>query len=224
MKKAYSIFDVLGPIMIGPSSSHTAGAVKLAKIAACIAGGDITNVTFYLHGSFAETYKGHGTDKALVAGILGMGTYDEHLRHSFDIAQEKGITFEFVKTDLGVVHPNTVKFEMTNLKGNITTIVGSSIGGGNVTINNVNGYELNITGEYYSIILIYKDVQGVISEISGILAQDKINISTMNVSRKSRGTEALMIIEIDDYPKEKTIDKIKELEIITSVLNINPKQ
>ena len=135
--KNFGVFDIIGPIMIGPSSSHTAGAAKLGKIAKTIVGADIKKVTFLLHGSFGKTYKGHGTDRALVAGILGMEPSDDDLRNSILIAESKGLKINFIEYDLGQVHPNTVKFLITDINNNYFEITGSSIGGGNVEINEI---------------------------------------------------------------------------------------
>lgn len=220
MKKVNSIFDVLGPIMIGPSSSHTAGAARLAKIASSIAGENIVNVKFYLHGSFMHTYKGHGTDRALLAGIMGLDPYDEKLRNSFELAEKRNLKYEFIPQDLGPVHPNTVKFEIENASGTKTVILGSSTGGGAVLITNINGYEVKFTGDYFTIIVNYPDVKGVITSVSSILSQEGINIATMNVSRKSKGKEATMIIETDCNVDDKIINKIKEIEVISTVIKI----
>lgn len=222
MKKVNSIFDVLGPIMIGPSSSHTAGAARLAKIASYIAGEKIVNVKFYLHGSFKDTYKGHGTDRALLAGIMGLEPYDENIRNSFILAEKQGLKYDFIPSDLGMVHPNTVKFEIIGKSGNMTYITGSSIGGGAVLITNINGYDVNVTGDYDTIIVNYPDCKGIISKVSGILSNDGINIAAMNVSRKSKGKQATMIIEIDGTVTNKTIEKIKEIEMINSVIEVKP--
>jgi len=220
MKKVNSIFDVLGPIMIGPSSSHTAGAARLAKMASYIAGENIVSVKFYLHGSFKHTYKGHGTDRALLAGIMGLEPYDEQLRNSFILAEKRNLKYDFIPIDLGMVHPNTVKFEIENASGIKTIVIGSSIGGGAVVVTNINGYDVEVTGDYYTIVANYTDIKGVISRVSGILSLDEINIATMNVSRKSRGKEATMIIEIDGIVNGDTIEKIREIELITSVIEI----
>lgn len=221
MKKVSSIFDVLGPIMIGPSSSHTAGAARLAKMAAYIAGENLLSVKFYLHGSFSQTYKGHGTDRALIAGMMGLEPYDEKLRSSFELAEERKLQYQFIPTDLGpVVHPNTVKFEIVNSLGVETVIVGSSLGGGAVIIRNINGYDVNVTGDYYTIIVKYTDIKGVISNVSGILANSGINIATMDVSRKSRGKEASMIIETDSNVDDDTIQKIKDIDLVISVIEV----
>lgn len=222
MKKVNSIFDVLGPIMIGPSSSHTAGAARLAKIASCIAGETIVSVKFYLHGSFRHTYKGHGTDRALLAGIMGLEPYDERLRSSFDLAKEKNLKYEFIPADLGLVHPNTVKFEIENSSGIKTVVIGSSIGGGAVIITNINGYDVKVSGDYYTIIVNYPDAKGIISKVSGILSAEGINIASMNVSRKSKGKEATMIIEIDGIINKTVIEKIKGINIFTSVIYVEP--
>lgn len=220
MKKVNSIFDVLGPIMIGPSSSHTAGAARLAKIARDICDGKIKKVKFYLHGSFAKTYKGHGTDRALLAGILGYEPDDDRLRDSINIAEEEKIEYEFIPTDLGLVHPNTVKFEIEDVNGKITVVTGSSIGGGSVIITNINNFEVEFTGQYTTIITRHLDVSGVISEVSGILSNNNINIANMKVSRNSGTKEASMIIEIDGTPEKSIIDMIKNLDVIKSVIVI----
>ncbi|MDF2677344.1 MAG: sdhB [Bacillota bacterium] len=223
MKKVNSIFNVLGPIMIGPSSSHTAGAARLAKIASYIAGDTIVSVKFYLHGSFQHTYKGHGTDRALLAGIMGFEADDERLRNSFALADDQKIDYEFIPMDLGPVHPNTVKFELINSIGNKTIVMGSSLGGGAVNITNINGYDVNISGDYNTIILNYPDVKGVISQVSGILANYEINIATMDVSRKSIGKEATMIIEIDGVVNDEAIEEIKKIDLINSVIVVKTK-
>ena len=222
MKKVNSIFDVLGPIMIGPSSSHTAGAARLAKIASYIAGEDIVSVKFFLHGSFKHTYKGHGTDRALLAGIMGLEPYDEQLRNSFILAEQRNLKYDFIPADLGMVHPNTVKFEIETACGNKTIVTGSSVGGGAVLVTNIDGYDVSVTGDYHTIIANYTDVKGVISNVSGILAFDGINIAAMNVSRKSKGKEATMIIEVDGDVNDHTIHKIKEIDLITSVIEVKP--
>lgn len=220
MKKVNSIFDVLGPIMIGPSSSHTAGAARLAKIASSIAGENIVSVKFYLHGSFMHTYKGHGTDRALLAGIMGFDPYDEQLRNSFQLAEKINLKYEFIPKDLGPVHPNTVKFEIENASNVKTIITGSSTGGGAVLITNINGYEVNFTGDYFTIIVNYPDTRGIISNVTSILAQGGINIASMNVSRKSMGKEATMIIETDGNVSNDVINKIKFIEQISTVIKI----
>ncbi|MGL5616412.1 MAG: L-serine ammonia-lyase, iron-sulfur-dependent subunit beta, partial [Sarcina sp.] len=184
------VFDILGPIMVGPSSSHTAGAAKLGKVAGIVAGEKIVSVKFILHGSFAKTYKGHGTDKALVAGILGMQPDDERLRASFLIAKEEGLEYEFIESDLGDYHPNTVKFIIEGESGKISEIIGSSIGGGAIEIVEINGEAVTFTGAYPTLITYHKDKPGAVNKITNILYEHKINIAYMSVSRTQKGMDA----------------------------------
>ena len=193
----YSVFDIIGPVMIGPSSSHTAGAVRLARAAGRLAGGEIQKVTFILHGSFAKTCKGHGTDKALLAGIMGLSPEDERIRIAYDLARQKGIVYEFCEEDMGNVHPNTVKFIMENAKGEVTEVTGSSIGGGNILITEINGLPLEFSGEYPTLIIRHTDVPGVIAGVTQEIAQLRVNIAFMKVFRRKKGSEAFMIIEMD---------------------------
>jgi L-serine dehydratase len=220
--KKFSAFDILGPIMIGPSSSHTAGAARLGKIASIIAGRGIKKVEFLLHGSFAKTYKGHGTDRALAAGILGMDPWDESLREALSIAQENGIQMEFREVDLGEVHPNTVKFLITNLDNEQTQVVGASIGGGNIIITQVDGEDIEFTGTYPTLIIKHKDVPGVVSNVTAIMYNENINIAFMRVFRGSKGEKATMIFETDNTLSEELVEKIKCVGHISSIRVINP--
>ena len=220
--KNYSVFDILGPIMIGPSSSHTAGAARLAKVASLIAGKDIESVQFVLHGSFAKTYKGHGSDKALVAGILGMDPWDDNLKDSLAIAEKLGLVFEFVEGNLGDVHPNTVKFIITKQDKRRVEIVGSSIGGGNIIIFEVDGESVEFTGKYPTIIINHRDIPGMISKVSTILYDENINIALMKVYRNSKGLKAAMVFETDSIVPEEVINKIKILGDIYDIREIRP--
>ncbi len=218
----YSVFDIIGPIMIGPSSSHTAGSARLAKVAATIAGSKIKKVEFLLHGSFSETYKGHGTDKALVAGILNMEPWDDKLKNSFEIAKEEGMETIFTPTDLGDVHPNTVKFIITKEDGSISTVTGSSIGGGNILIFDIDGQTVEFTGERPTLLTNHRDLPGVISKISSILFQENINIANMRVYRNGKGKMATMALETDSMITEEAMDKIRSIGEIDNVKFINP--
>jgi len=220
--KNYSVFDILGPIMIGPSSSHTAGAARLGKIASIIAGEHIASVQFVLHGSFAKTYKGHGTDRALVAGILGMDPWDDRLKESISIAEKQGILIEFNFADLGDVHPNTVKFIITKKSGKVVEIIGSSVGGGNILIFEVDGQPLEFTGDYPTIIISHKDIPGMISRVSTILFDENVNIAFMNVYRNSRGLKAAMVFETDSIVPGNVLDKIKCLGDVYNIREISP--
>ena len=209
---SFSVFDSLGPIMIGPSSSHTAGAAKIGLVANKIAENSIQNVVFYLHGSFAKTYKGHGSDKALLGGVIGMDEKDVNIRNAFEIAEKKGVSFQFISKDLGEVHPNTVLIEITTKNNTVLSIQGSSIGGGRIIINQLNGLNVNFNGSNPTIITNHKDVPGIVSKVTGILAEKNLNISTMSVIRDEDSGNANMIIELDhffDYSiKDELLNKV----------------
>ncbi|MDD6794311.1 MAG: L-serine ammonia-lyase, iron-sulfur-dependent subunit beta [Clostridiaceae bacterium] len=217
-----SVFDILGPIMVGPSSSHTAGAARLGKVARSIAGEEIKKVTFLLHGSFAKTYKGHGTDRALLAGILGMEPSDARLRDAIVIAKNQGLEFEFVESDLGDVHPNTVKFLMETEEGTRCDVMGSSIGGGSIVITEVNSNSVEFTGEYPTLIISNIDVPGVVSKVTTVLSNRNINIAFMKVFRSQKGKEANMVFEVDHKLDEEIIEEICNIDSIKKVININP--
>lgn len=203
------IFDVLGPIMIGPSSSHTAGAARLGKIARTIVNKPIKDVTFLLHGSFKETYKGHGTDRALVAGILGMMPDDERLRDALLIAEKEGLEVHFLPADLGQVHPNTVKILMTDCDDINWEVLGSSIGGGLVEIYEINGNKVKITGEYPTIITCHDDIPGTVSKVSTLFYDNDINIAHITLVRSQKGKDATMTFEVDNNVSEELIAAIK---------------
>lgn len=215
------VFDILGPIMVGPSSSHTAGAARLGKVARAVAGEKIVDVKFLLHGSFAKTYKGHGTDKALLAGILGMQSDDERLRASILIAKKEGLNFEFIERDLGDYHPNTVKFIMTGESGKVCEVLGSSIGGGSIEIVEVNGKGASFTGAYPTLITCHDDKFGTVNKVTSILCENEVNIAFMNVSRTQKGMDATMTLEIDSKIDEAVIKKIEEIDGINKVILIN---
>jgi L-serine dehydratase len=218
----YGIFDILGPVMIGPSSSHTAGAARLGKIAAQISGGSFHKVEFLLYGSFAKTYRGHGTDKALVAGVQGMDPDDEHLRESLSIAEKRGLQVKFIEGGVGDVHPNTVKFTFYKDNGTQVTVTGSSIGGGNISIIEIDGDPVEFSGQYPTIIVEHWDRKGMISRISSVFSEAQINIATMKVNRSSRGEAASMIIETDSSINEDIVDKLKNIDEVTKVRAIQP--
>ncbi|MEO1783796.1 L-serine ammonia-lyase, iron-sulfur-dependent subunit beta [Thermodesulfobium sp. 4217-1] len=194
-----SIFDIIGPIMIGPSSSHTAGALKLANMARAILGCTPAEVKVNLYGSFAKTYKGHGSDRAIAAGFLGFSTEDERIPGAISIAAKTGVKINFVPSNIPVDHPNTLEFEMTDASGLKIIVRGISIGGGNVIIKKIDNYEVNLTGNYEALIVGHKDYPGIIAKITQIISSKNINIAYMYVSRLERGKDAMMTIETDDY-------------------------
>lgn len=219
--KEYGIFDIIGPIMIGPSSSHTAGAARIGKVARSIAEGEIKKVEFLLHGSFSKTYRGHGTDRALVAGILGFEPWDERLKDSLNIAKEKNIDINFVEVDLGDVHPNTVKILMTLKDDSIVEVMGSSIGGGNILISEVDNEKVEFNGNYPTVLIKHKDLPGMISKVSGLISKANINIAFLKVFRLSKGQTATMVFETDSPVPKKLIDEINELGNIENIRVIN---
>jgi L-serine dehydratase len=198
-----SVFDVLGPNMIGPSSSHTAGAAVIGLLAQKMINGPIVKVAFTLYGSFAETYRGHGTDRALLGGVMGFATDDERIRDSFEIARARGIEFEFIPNFSETeIHPNTVDVVMTNAAGQTMTIRGESLGGGKVRIVRINNVDVKFTGEYSAIIVVQQDKPGVVAHITQCLSNIGINIAFMRLFREKKGHIAYTIVETDDVLPE----------------------
>ena len=217
-----SLLDVVGPIMIGPSSSHTAGAAKLAKTAMTIAGKPFNKVKFGLGGSFASTYKGHFTDYALVAGALGMSEDDENLGHSFEIANEQGVEFDFYPTEIPSVYENTARITFFGEDGEFF-VEGASLGGGRILVTNINGLACELTATSPTVIVQQQDVKGVVSDVSTILAFNNINIGIMKVSRTSRGDKAFCVIECDDIIPQHVINELRQVNNVLSVVVVNIK-
>jgi L-serine dehydratase len=197
--ESYSVFDIIGPRMTGPSSSHTAGAVRLGYIARRIMGAEPASAKFTLYGSFAETGRGHGTDKALIAGLLGCMPDDARIRSAYKLARDYGLSVDFEWSDEPAEHPNTVRIEAEDVNGKKTTVVGRSVGGGNILITEINGIAVEVTGDYPTLIIQHHDEPGVISDVSRVLAQLGVNIAYMKVFRHGRGdSDAFMCIESDN--------------------------
>jgi L-serine dehydratase len=208
-----SLLDIIGPVMVGPSSSHTAGACRLGLLARCLVGGTPQTARVELHGSFARTGEGHGTDKAIVAGLMGFLPDDDRIRTALEIAEREGLDFHFEKTTLGeenVVHPNTTRITVQRGERS-ATMVGSSLGAGRVVVTEIDGYPVEVTGNYNTIVLVAEDVKGSVARIATILADSAINIATLRLTRKARGGDAFMVIEVDDVPSEKVRDEIRAL-------------
>lgn len=217
-----SAFDVIGPVMIGPSSSHTAGAVRIGNLAKEIVNNKIKNVKVYFHGSFKETYQGHGTDKAIIGGLLGLSTDNSSIKNSFELAEKEGFDFEFFPADLDDVHPNTMKLEIVDVDDVKTTIVASSIGGGNIVVTELNGTEVKLKGEYYTLITFHEDRPGLIAKISEILQIYNLNIAEMEVLRVQKGSLATAIINLDEEIRENILELIKEIPGINSLKLVKP--
>lgn len=218
-----SAFDVLGPNMIGPSSSHTAGACAIAYLAQKMKSGVLREVEFTLYGSFAKTYRGHGTDRALLGGIMGFATDDVRIRDSFEIAEERGIEFRFIPDEKETdIHPNTVDIRMVNDSGAVMTVRGESLGGGKVKIVRINQVQVDFTGEYNAVIIIQKDRPGVAAHITRILSDRNVNIAFMRLFRESRGEKAYTIVESDNRLPEDITEKLLENPNVQDVMLIQP--
>lgn len=205
-----SIFDVIGPNMIGPSSSHTAGAVSISLLARKMFPEPIARVTFTLYGSFAKTYKGHGTDRALLGGILGFATDDERIRDAFALAEEFGVAFNYIADDQTPTdHPNTVDILMEGVKGYELSVRGESIGGGKVRIVRINQIDVEFTGEYSTLIVQQTDKPGVVAHITQSLSKYNVNIAFMRLFREDKGATAYTVVESDESIPEIILDEIK---------------
>ncbi|NPV70827.1 MAG: L-serine ammonia-lyase, iron-sulfur-dependent, subunit beta [Firmicutes bacterium] len=215
-------FDVIGPVMVGPSSSHTAGAVRLGRMARAIAGGKPVAARIGLHGSFARTYKGHGTDVAVVAGLLGMDMDDEAIPCALSIAAERGLRVTFETVDLDGVHPNTAVIRVTNDAGATTEITGSSLGGGRIVVTSLDGFSVSLTGTYPTWIVHHLDRPGVVASVAGALAAKNVNIGGMTVSRKRKGSLATSIIEVDQAGPGDLMESLMVLPNVTGVRYIEP--
>ncbi|KIR02297.1 L-serine dehydratase, beta subunit [Lachnospiraceae bacterium TWA4] len=214
-----SVFDVLGPNMIGPSSSHTAGAVIIGYLAKNIFSEDIAQVEFVLYGSFAKTYKGHGTDRALLGGLMGFHTDDMRIRDSFQIAKERGIDFKFIPNEIETdIYPNTVDIHMTDLIGQEMTVRGESIGGGKVKITRINGAVVEFTGEYSALIVTQLDRPGVVAHITKCMSDFGVNLAFMRLFRESKGNLAYTIVETDDQIPEECRELIFENPNVKNVI------
>lgn len=222
LMKELSVFDIIGPNMIGPSSSHTAGALKIAKVAYQLAPKVIQKVTFVLYGSFAKTYRGHGTDRALVAGLLGMNEEDERIKEAFSYAKERGLNYSFCMNECEhIKHPNTVDIIMEDPKGNTISVTGSSIGGGAISIDKVNGMEVYFNGEYHTLLISHQDQPGIVGHITNCLGNWKINIAYMRVYRENKGKMASTIVETDEHICEEVIEAITNHEAVQYARIIN---
>lgn len=219
-----SVFDIIGPIMIGPSSSHTAGALKIARIAKMLAKTKIVSVRFQLYGSFAKTYRGHGTDRALVGGILGYATDDYRIRDSFDWAKKAGIEIVFEEMDADIAaHPNTVDITITEENGEVSSLRGSSVGGGEIEIVRINGCDIRFSGKNNAVIVRQTDKPGVIASITKIFEVFNVNISYMSVFCEENDETAFSVLEIDGEFNDLGMEAICRQPNILSAIYIKVK-
>ena len=212
-----NIFDMMGPVMVGPSSSHTAGAARIGNMGRMLLGEEVTRADIGLHGSFAETGFGHGTDRALLAGLLGMKPDDLRIPNAYEEANRAGMAYSFRTVELRDAHPNTALLELTGKSGKKLTLQASSIGGGAIVVNKIDGIDVNFTGDFNTLIVRNQDESGSVAAITSILSQVHINVANMSVNRHRRGGDALMVIETDQHIKPRQVEFLSELPGILSV-------
>ena len=204
-----SLFDILGPVMVGPSSSHTAGACRLGLMARAILGGTPAEARIALHGSFAATGEGHGTHRAIVGGLIGLAPDDLRLRRAYDEAKAAGLEWTFEDVDLGEdAHPNTALFDLTR-DGETTKVRGASVGGGRVEVTEIDGFPVSLGGDYHTLVVLARDEPGTIMTITGLCAAQRINLATMRVDRTGRHKDALMTIEADAAIPQDVLDELR---------------
>lgn len=218
--KYRSAFDIIGPVMIGPSSSHTAGAARIGRVARTLFQKQPTRAVISLYGSFAKTYKGHGTDLALVAGIMDFDTFDERIPDALKIAEESGLQVEFITEDAVTEHPNTVKINLYDGQGKELEIIGISIGGGTIEITEINSFKLKLSGAHPAILVVHEDRFGLISAVTTVLSRYEINIGHMEVSRKERGEVAVTVIEMDHKIDDVVFAELSFLPGVTQVIRL----
>lgn len=212
-----NIFDMMGPVMVGPSSSHTAGAARIGNMGRTLLGEEVARADIGLYGSFAETGYGHGTDRALLAGLLGMKPDDLRIPNAYEEANRAGMAYSLRTVELRDAHPNTALLELTGKSGKKLTLQASSIGGGAIVVNKIDGIDVNFTGDFNTLIVRNQDESGSVAAITSILSQVHINVANMSVNRHRRGGDALMVIETDQHIKPRQVEFLSELPGILSV-------
>ncbi|MBE6970655.1 MAG: L-serine ammonia-lyase, iron-sulfur-dependent, subunit beta [Ruminococcaceae bacterium] len=211
------IFDILGPIMVGPSSSHTAGAARIGYMARALLGEQPVKARIHLHGSFAETGAGHGTDRALVGGLLGMKPDDLRIPAAFEVAEEAGMEYTIDVVDLREAHPNTAVVEVWDKTGRRLQMQASSLGGGRIMVNQLDGITVSFTGNYNTLLIRNQDAYGAVAAVTGQLSRMRINVANMSLCRHKRGGDALMVIETDQHLRPLQVDTLRRLNSILSV-------
>ena len=211
------IFDILGPVMVGPSSSHTAGAARIGNMARTLLGGEPVRANIHLHGSFAETGAGHGTDRALVGGLLGMKPDDLRIPFAFDEAKKAKLDYTIDKINLRDAHPNTAVIEVWDAEGRHLEMQASSLGGGRIMVNKLDGIDVKFTGAFNTLIIRNQDENGAVAAVTSILNQLRVNVANMSLCRHKRGGDALMVIETDQHIKPHQVAFLAELQGILSV-------
>lgn len=211
------VFDVVGPVMVGPSSSHTAGAVRIGYIAGVLMGEKIKSAKILLYGSFLATGSGHGTREAIVAGLLGMKADDMRIPKSFEIAKEEGIEIEFGESTLKEAHPNTAQLLLVSVTGKELEVVGESLGGSRINIASIDGISTNFSGDYPTLIVHNMDQPGHVAEVTSMLSHKSVNIATMQLYRASRGGNSVMVLECDQEVPSEGIEWLRHAEGVNKV-------
>lgn len=219
-----NIFDILGPVMVGPSSSHTAGAVRIGYAARTLLGERPVNAEIGLSGSFAATGSGHGTDRALIAGLLGMKPDDMRIPDSFELADQEGLTFSFENIRLSGAHPNTAVLRVEGENGRSTKIQASSLGGGRIMIDKLDDTDVHCTGACPTLIIRNQDSPGMVSEVTGILSEENVNIATLQLYRDKRGGLAVMVIETDQPVAQDTVSVLEQMQGIERITYISGEE
>lgn len=215
-----NVFDIIGPVMIGPSSSHTAGACRIGRVARHILDDVPAAARISLCGSFAETGRGHGTDRALAAGILDMNSDDDRLPHSLELAEKAGVAIRFDTMDLPGAHPNTAVVRLTGRRGGTCSVRAASVGGGNIRVDEVNGLPVSFTGQYNTLIILHTDEAGAIANVSGYIAGQGVNIATFACTREVKGGDSIMTVEIDGVLTDGQLAHMRTLPAIHNVIQV----
>ncbi|MEG1776512.1 MAG: L-serine ammonia-lyase, iron-sulfur-dependent subunit beta [Clostridia bacterium] len=218
------LFDIIGPVMIGPSSSHTAGAARIGRITRMLLGSEPQNVRIGLYGSFQKTYQGHGTDKALIGGLMGMDVDDLRLRESLELARAAGIRYSFYNAELRGAHPNTVVLDVDGVDGRHIQVQAASVGGGEIVVRSIDGLEAGFSGHENTLVLTHHDTPGMIARISGEVAASRLNIATMRVFRRSVGGEAMVALELDGEADEALLARLSALNGVYHVAYLAAKR
>lgn len=220
MTEKSSVFDMIGPVMIGPSSSHTAGVVRIGRVARRLLGGKPDHADIVFYNSFARTYEGHGSDRAIIAGLLDYKTDDKRIKDALEIASTEGLSYSFKSmANASTMHPNTIRMSIRKGDRNIEAL-GESKGGGLINIAEVNGFKADFSASLHTLIITAKDVKGSIAFISDVLAHDDCNIATMSVSRKGKHDLACLVIEMDSGMRALTLEYLRSLAWIQEVIYI----
>lgn len=211
------LFDIIGPVMIGPSSSHTAGAARIGRVTRMLLGEEVQHADILFHGSFAKTWEGHGADRAVIGGLLGLMVDDAQMRRSRELAQERGMTLHISAVQLRDAHPNTVIINARGVHGATVSVQAASVGGGSVRVQYLNGLEVGFSGERTTLIIQHQDAPGVIATVSRLLADNRMNIATMRVFREEEGGRAVMALELDSMPSGALVEALRKAGAIHSV-------